>query len=99
MSAPLFIGDTATAAGFRLAGLAVETPPPEGAARALAAAQADGAAPLVVLTAEYARAIPQETLRAAIRSMAPPVAIVGDAGGRVPVPDLTAHVRAAVGLG
>jgi len=94
---PVFIGDEATAAGYRLAGLAVEVATPAQARVRLDAARRNGA-PLILLTAECARAIPADELDAALEAFAPPVLIVPDAAGRVAPPDMAARVRAALGI-
>lgn len=94
---PVFIGDEVTAAGYRLAGLedrvggAAEAP-------ALWARALQDAPPLILITAECAAALDAAELDAALARLDPPVAIVPDAGGRVPLPEVMARVRASLGI-
>jgi vacuolar-type H+-ATPase subunit F/Vma7 len=96
MTSPVYLGDEVSAAGYRLAGALVHTPRAgeEGAALAWARAQA----PLVLLSAPVAAAVPEPVLRAAVSATAPLVLIVPDLQGRVPLPDLAARLRAQLGL-
>ena len=96
MSAPVYLGDEVSAAGYRLAGAIVRTPHRGEAATALAWARAQ--APLVLLSAPVAAAVPEGALRAAVSSPAPLVLIVPDLHGEVPLPDLAARLRAQLGL-
>jgi len=94
---PLFIGDEATAAGWRLAGFDVQVAAPADAADRLAAARRL-APPLILLGADCAAAIPGPVLDAALAAFAPPVAVVPDAPGHAPLPDLSPRVLAALGI-
>jgi vacuolar-type H+-ATPase subunit F/Vma7 len=89
--APIFLGDLLTAAGYRLAGARVLTPPLGEAAQAFE--RACERAPLVLVTAEYA---------AVIGSRGRPgralVAVVPDARGRLAPPDPGARLRRELGL-
>ena len=83
-----YIGDEATAAGYRLAGADVRVP----AAQELAdtfrrALESD--ADLVLLSAQHAAALPEEELDAALLGDRPLVAIV---------PDVAREVRLALGI-
>ncbi len=96
MTAPVYLGDEVSAAGYRLAGAAVRTPRVgEGAA---ALAQACGQAPLVLLSAAVAAGIGERQLRAALSALSPLVLIVPDLQAQVPLPDLAARLRAQLGL-
>jgi len=97
MPRPVFIGDEVTAAGFRLAGLEVYVPAPEGTPSALEAARAANP-PLILLTAEYAAYLDPATLEDNLAALEPAMHLVTDAGGRVTVPDLAATIRARVGV-
>jgi vacuolar-type H+-ATPase subunit F/Vma7 len=94
---PVFIGDETTAAGYRLAGFDVRVATPESAPAAWARALGQSP-PLLLITAECAAALPVEALDAALARLEPPVAIVPDAAGRVPLPDLLPRVRASLGI-
>ena len=92
-----YIGDEATAAGYRLAGAEVRVPAeaeaPDVFRRALAA-DTD----LVLLSAEFAAALPRDELEAAVLGDRPLVAIVPDVHGRHPAPDVARDVRMALGI-
>ena len=96
MTAPIFLGDEVSAAGYRLAGVRVRTPAPGEGAAALAEACAE--APLVLVSSAVAAGIGERTLRAALSALAPLVVVVPDLEGDVPVPDLAARLRAQLGL-
>ncbi|HKJ70537.1 MAG TPA: V-type ATP synthase subunit F [Gammaproteobacteria bacterium] len=97
MDRPLFIGDETTAAGYRLAGLEVRSPSPEAAAAELDRAR-DRWPPLILITAEYAAHLQPAELERFLSRAEPPLQVVTDAAGRVPVPDLAARIRARVGV-
>ena len=97
MGVPVFIGDEVTAAGYRLAGMEVRlTEPAEGEAALVKACEDDP--PLVLITAECALGVPETLLLRRLRALRPPVLVVADAAGRVPVPDVVEQLRARVGL-
>jgi vacuolar-type H+-ATPase subunit F/Vma7 len=96
MSVPVFIGDELTGAGFRLAGLkVVESPAEELEADFRRALEG---APLVIITARSAAGLPRSLVQAAVRRARPPVAIVPEAVGGPPLPDVEREVRAALGV-
>lgn len=92
-----YIGDEATAAGYRLAGAEVRVPAaaevPE-VFRLARAAEAD----LILLSAQSAGALPPDELDEALTGTRPLVAIVPDAYGRHPAPDMARTVRLALGI-
>lgn len=96
MSACVFIGDEVTAAGFRLAGVAVHVPRPEQVRtlfnRLLAEAE------LVLITAEYAQRVPPNLLQAAQLRSRPPVLVMPDIRGRREPPDRGAALRRQLGM-
>src|SRR5512140_2372177 len=96
MSAPHYIGDEVSAAGYRLAGARVTVPEPGAEAAALATARTD--APLVLVSAAVAARIPERDLRAAMATLTPLTLIVPDLAGEVPVPDIAARLRRELGL-
>jgi vacuolar-type H+-ATPase subunit F/Vma7 len=96
MSAAVYLGDAVSAAGYRLAGAAVRTPPEGGEAAALAWARAE--APLVLLSSSVAARVGEAVLRTALSALAPLVLIVPDLHGEVPLPDLAARLRSQLGL-
>jgi vacuolar-type H+-ATPase subunit F/Vma7 len=97
MAYTVYIGDEATAAGFRLAGVKTWVPDPADALATLRRAGADGAE-LILLSAPFAAQLPIEDLEAALAREAPLVAVVPDVFGRGAPPDLAHEVRGALGI-
>ena len=96
MSAPVYLGDEVSGAGFRLAGALVRTPVPGTEAAALAWARAN--APLVLVSATVAAAVGEALMRTALSALQPLVLVVPDLHGETPLPDLAARLRAQLGL-
>lgn len=94
---PVFVGDEATAAGFRLAGLDVRTPEAVEVAEVLRTVIAEDR-PLVLLTAQYAAHVDDQELDEALTALQPLLVIVSDVKELVPLPDLAAQARRALGL-
>lgn len=99
MSAPWFIGDELTGAGFRLAGARVwliEAAERDAIEGIFDRGLAD--APLVVVTTTAAALLPEQQLARAVRAANPPVAMVPDARSTLPLPDMRHRVRSALGV-
>jgi vacuolar-type H+-ATPase subunit F/Vma7 len=96
MGAPVFLGDEAAAAGWRLAGIEARVPAPGSEEDALADAIAG--APLVLLSADLASRLPPAALQAGLRLLSPLVVVVPDLRGRVPLPDVSARMRRQLGI-
>jgi len=96
MSAPVFIGDELTAAGYRLAGARIVVPQPGEAARALAGALQS--AEFVLISASCADGMPQPQLDLALRRADPPVVVVPDVAGLAEPANLVAEVDRALGI-
>lgn len=96
MSAPIYLGDEVSAAGFRLAGALVRSPAAGEETAALAWARSRS--PLVLLSAAVAACIGEAALRGALSALTPLVLIVPDLQGEVPLPDLAARLRGQLGL-
>jgi hypothetical protein len=96
MSAPIYLGDELSAAGYRLAGARVRTPVPGEAGVALARALAE--APLVLLSASVAADIGGLALRPALASITPLALVVPDVHGTTQMPDVAARMREQLGL-
>lgn len=92
---PVFIGDETTASGYRLAGLDVRTPPMAGIRETLQEVLETQPA-LILVTMEYARQLDEGERARLFARVSPPVLPVTDAGGRVPVGDLAAWIRAGI---
>jgi vacuolar-type H+-ATPase subunit F/Vma7 len=96
MSAPIYIGDEVSAAGFRIAGAHVTVP--DDGAEAVALAEARAAAPLVLISAAVAARIPEHDMATALAALAPLTLIVPDLSGKIPVPDVAARLRRQLGM-
>lgn len=97
MARVYYIGDEATAAGYRLAGAEVRVPTAENATEVFRRAR-DADTDLILLSAEFAGALPPAELEAAVQGERPLVAIVPDAHGRHASPDVARDVRLALGI-
>jgi vacuolar-type H+-ATPase subunit F/Vma7 len=96
MTAPIYLGNEVSAAGYRLAGALVRTPDAgeEAATLQWACAQAS----LVLVSAGVAAGINEAAMRERLSGTEPLVLIVPDAQGSVPPPDLAARLRGQLGL-
>jgi vacuolar-type H+-ATPase subunit F/Vma7 len=92
-----YIGDEATAAGYRLAGAEVRVPTDEDTPEVFRRAR-EADADLILLSAGLVAALPREELDAALLAAEPLVAIVPDAHGRHAPPDVAREVRLALGI-
>jgi len=92
-----YIGDEATAAGYRLTGAERRIPAEGETTEVFRRAVADGAE-LILLSAERAREIDAAELEAALLAVRPLTAIVPDAFGRGGPPDVEREVRLALGI-
>ena len=97
MARVYYIGDEVTAAGYRLAGTEARVPVPSEAGEVLRRACADGA-DVILLSAALAAEVDAGELSAALIAEAPLIAIVPDAFGRCPPPDVARDVRLALGI-
>ena len=96
MDRPLFIGDELTAVGYRLPGMQVRMPDPDQVAAVFERALSE--APFVMITTTLAAMLPDDRLIEAVRRAHPPVAVVPDAAGTTPLPDMAHRVRLALGV-
>lgn len=92
-----YIGDEATAAGYRLAGAEVRVPTDAEVADTFRRARESGA-DLILLSAQFAAALPAVELDEALLGERPLVTIVPDAHGRHAPPDVAREVRLALGI-
>ena len=95
MSAPIYLGDDVSAAGYRLAGAQLRAP---GTNARAALAQALVDAPLVLVSAALAADIGEAALLPALGAVAPLVLVVPDANGTAAPLDVAARMRAQLGL-
>ncbi|MGD8568871.1 MAG: V-type ATP synthase subunit F [Gammaproteobacteria bacterium] len=96
MTAPVFIGDEVTAAGFRLAGVRIRTPAREDLLAELSWARRN--ASLILITAEYAAMLDAEEQQQAVTQMEPPLVVLPDIRVETPVQDLATHLRSQLGV-
>ena len=97
MTAPLFIGDEVTAAGYRLAGASTRIVDDDaGVAEIFADALRD--AELVIITAVCAAKLPDGRLSDALRTAEPLVLLVPDAAQGIVPADLSVHVDRELGI-
>jgi vacuolar-type H+-ATPase subunit F/Vma7 len=92
----IYIGDEASAAGYRLAGLA--TIVAEAGSEARAFAQAVNEAALVLVSSAVAARIDVARINLAASAMTPLVAIVPALDSEAAFPDIGAQLRAEIGL-
>ena len=97
MARVYYIGDEATAAGYRLAGAEVRVPSAAEVADVFRRAR-ESETDLILLSAQFADALPAEDFEAALLGNRPLVAIVPDAHGRHVTPDVAREVRLALGI-
>lgn len=91
-----FIGDEVSAAGFRLAGIDVHMPEPRQTAPLFQ--RLLGEAEILLITAEAAAEVPEETLRRAIVTERPLVLVIADVRGHREPPDIAAALRRHLGM-
>jgi vacuolar-type H+-ATPase subunit F/Vma7 len=96
MVAPVFIGDEVTAAGFRLAGVRVRTPPEEDLQGILDWACNNTS--LIYITAEFAAALDSEQQHRLLTQLDPPVVVIPDIRSNTPMHDLATQLRAQLGV-
>ena len=97
MARAWYIGDEATATGYRLAGAETRIPAAGETAEVYRRAVADGA-DLILLSAERAAELDTAELRAGLVALRPLTVIVPDAFGRHAPPDVEREVRLALGI-
>ena len=92
-----YIGDEATAAGYRLAGAEVRVPGADEVGEVFRRAR-EAEAELILLSAGLVGGLPRDELDEALLGARPLVAIVPDAHGRHAPPDVARQVRFALGI-
>jgi len=97
MASVYYIGDEATACGYRLAGAETRVPGPAETAEVFRRAVQAGA-DLILLSAEVAGELGAAALDDALAGSQPLVAVVPDVLGRHQAPDVAREVRLALGI-
>jgi len=92
-----YIGDEATAAGYRLAGAEVRVPTAAEVGDVFRRA-CESEADLILLSAQFADALPAAEFETALLGDRPLVAVVPDTHGRHATPDVAREVRLALGI-
>lgn len=92
----VFIGDTLTAVGFRLAGVPSFAPAPEDLAGRVDAERAT--CRVLMITAGAFAALPPKLAETLEAAQSPLLAILPDVQGRDAVPDIERAVRKALGI-
>lgn len=96
MTAPVFIGDEISAAGFRLAGVRIRTPSAEELPSVLSWARKNTS--LIMITADYLKKLDQAEQNKLVSQLDPPVAVVPDIRVKTPVEDLATQLRSQLGV-
>jgi vacuolar-type H+-ATPase subunit F/Vma7 len=96
MLQPVYFGDEVSAAGYRLAGIRVYTPDEHALTAGLRSARSE--ASLIMLSARLAQWLPAAELEQLLAGTAPPVLVVADVSGAVPLPDLATRLRRELGM-
>ena len=96
MQRPVYFGDEASAAGYRLAGVDVFTPDCSELPGALQAASRE--ASFVMISARLIQCLSDAELEQLLSSASPPVMVVPDVSGNVALPDLATSLRRGLGL-
>jgi len=96
MSAPVFIGDEISAAGFRLAGLRIRTPKAGEIDKVMAWASEH--ASFIIITAQYLNLLTNEQQQHYLQQLQPPLVVVPDIRNQHTVKDLATHLRAQLGV-
>ncbi|MBF0294604.1 MAG: Vacuolar H+transporting two-sector ATPase F subunit [Magnetococcales bacterium] len=97
MPSPVFIGDEASATGWRLAGARVVTPTP-GEEATTVLAYLSGGTELLLLSTSCARRLPQTLLERVLVSLRPLTLVVPEVTDPAPAFDLMHRVRARMGI-
>lgn len=92
-----YIGDEASAAGYRLAGAEVRVPAADEVPEVFRRAR-DADAELILLSPQVAGSLPPGERDSALLGTRPLVAIIPDVYGRQPAPDVAREVRLALGI-
>ena len=96
MSAPVFIGDEISAAGFRLAGLRIRTPDPEELDKVLDWAETHAC--FIIITTQYLNMLTLEQQQHYLKQVQPPLVVVPDIRSQHTMKDLATHLRAQLGV-
>ena len=97
MATAVYIGDEATAAGFRLAGVDTRVAAPGDAVESLRRARGEGSE-CVLFDGKLVEFVPPGELTDALMAVSPLFTVIPDVGGRGAPPDLAGAVLNALGI-
>jgi vacuolar-type H+-ATPase subunit F/Vma7 len=96
MSAPIYIGDEVSAAGYRLAGMRVYVPRENDCLNTLSQACEEGE--LIFISASIVQHIPEQELDRYLAQLTPAVVVVPDVHLGSPMLDLSTRLRRQLGV-
>ena len=96
MTAPVYIGDEISAAGFRLAGVRIRTPKVEAVSQTMDWASTNSS--LIILSESLALALPDSDLSRYLRQVYPPVIVLPDIRMRRPGLNLLEKLKSQLGV-
>jgi len=96
MTAPVFIGDEISAAGFRLAGVRIRTPQPEELLKVIEWACNNTS--LILITSEFAAMLPTNEYERFVSQESPAVLVVSDVRAKSTEEDLNKRLRTQLGI-
>jgi vacuolar-type H+-ATPase subunit F/Vma7 len=94
----VFIGDAISAAAWRLAGADCRTPALQAVAALLRTLQQEPRPDLILISADYAAAVPPAQRDALLAAQAPRCLVIADGRGRSEPADRTAALKRQLGL-
>lgn len=96
MTAPVFIGDEISAAGFRLAGVRIRTPSSEELSSVISWARKNTS--LILITEDYLTKLDKAEQQILVSQLQPPVVVVPDVRLKTPLTDLSTKLRSHLGV-
>ena len=96
MTAPLFIGDEVSAAGYRLAGVRVRTPVADELVQVID--WASNNVSIIMITTAYMKQLPEPMREQLVKQEQPPVVVVPDIRSQAVFEDLAARFRQTLGI-
>lgn len=96
MTAPVFIGDEVSAAGFRLAGVRIRSPLPEELPTVISWANKNTS--LILISAEYLAMLDRQQQQQLVSQIDPPVTVLPDIRNKTPIRDLATQLRSHLGV-
>ncbi len=98
MTAPVFIGDEISAAGFRMAGVRIRTPLLEAKELINVIEWACHHATLILITSEYAAMLPTKDFERFVSQESPAILVVPDIRAKTTMENLNTRLRTQLGI-